>query len=207
MLLKSRKSLLIGLIIIIAITINNCASFPDKKLTNIYELEGLSEYKKKPSVYLDVGYYDRTIRYPGSLTIAREFVKPVKRVTEEFNLFSSYTMDAFDRKKMDYSIIITLTSGPPINVVLSGLLSAFTIYLIPIPAKQETVLNATIMNRDGYILRTYKLESYTRTWFGIYMFPFFVFGNTPKKAMNKTVTKLVKHLYQDIVDDKIMLNN
>jgi hypothetical protein len=90
----------------------SCATFPRKELAIIDKLPSI-ESSHKPSIYIDVGLYDPSIgkRYkPGSFLqpYARNMERIVRKITEESNLFNSYTFDESNAKEVDFSFVMTL---------------------------------------------------------------------------------------------------
>jgi hypothetical protein len=189
-----------------------CASFPKKELLTVNLLPDVSKFNKKPFVYFDIGVYDQKMgkRYkPGSSLqpYARNFQRIVYKITNENNLFTSFTFDDSYSQKSDYSIVMTLTFYGADDFTIRGLGAAITLCLIPVPAYLDLVLKADIFDCTGKNIKSYTLKDGTKTWFHLFMLPAFFKGNKQEQACDKTVINMVKYLYQRILEENILQYN
>lgn len=193
-------------IILLAQLLNSCASIPGRLIPTVEDLPDKSMHANKPTVFIDINYHtfmkgahSEPIE---NITAKGIFVQEVKNVTDESNLFESYTLDKFESDGVDYTIQIDmLNHGNYVTAMLAGIVSGLTLTVIPVAAKDNFTLTAKLLDADGNEIKTYVYDDFVRTWFQLFLLPF---SWTIKTAPIKVRENMIMNLYNDILNDNLL---
>lgn len=204
--MKQIKLLLI--VCLFSFLLIGCASFSGGKLPVVDNLPDKSNFKNKPSVYLEVNFYTDTTgtqKNPvENITAKKGFIELVEKVTKEANLFSNYTLDRLKAKEMDYTIQVEMLNYANVGTArLMGFLTGLTLYIIPSCATDNYKLTARIIDRSGKELGKYQVEDYISTWFHLFMIPFAP-GRDTNTVVNDVHINMLKNLFLAICKDNIL---
>jgi hypothetical protein len=193
-------------VILIAVLLNACASIPGRLIPTIEELPDKSMHEKKPTVFIDVNYHTFLKGLHSepveNITAKDVFIQELKKVTDEAELFASYTLDKFESNGVDYTLQIDmLNHGNYTTAMLAGIVSGLTLTVIPVAAKDNFTLTAKLLDADGNEIKTYVYDDYVRTWFHLFLLPF---SWTIKTTPIKVRENMVKNLYNDILQENQM---
>lgn len=187
--------------------LSGCASFSGKENPEIDKLPDKSSYSQKPSVCLDVKFVAGSpdvAKLPVENPKATEKLKGiVQQVTTNSAFFSRSSLDPFASKDMDYTIKMEmLNHGDSGAAAISGLITGFSLFIIPGAATDHYRLTAKVMDRNGTVIKTYEVNDEVTTWIGIWFIPFM--GNSPTEVAPKVWENMVKTVYQKMDKDKLM---
>jgi hypothetical protein len=189
--------------IVVLFLANGCASFPQHGVPMVEKLPDKSVYATKPSVFLDV---KMSVGTTGSKNPAAEnrlgtgkFKEVVDKVARDCGMFSTYTLDPFKGRDMDYTIKLELLDhGNPVAAGVSGFISGLTLLIIPAAATDNYRLTATVFERDGRTLSSYEINDSVTTWIGIWFIPFM--GNSPSSVVPAVWENMVKKVFDYYCD-------
>ena len=196
----------IAAILTAATLFSGCASFPGGNNPQIDKLPDKSAFTKRPSITLDV---KMVAGNPDAATHAENkpgtdlFKGVVDKVTKDSAFFSSYSLDPFKSKETDYTIKMEmLNHGSGGAAAVSGLITGFTLGVIPGAATDHYRLTAKVMDRQGTVMKSYVINDEVTTWIGIWFIPFM--GSSPQVVVPKVWTNMVKNVYQQMENDKLL---
>ncbi|NOY48046.1 MAG: hypothetical protein GXO84_07615 [Chlorobi bacterium] len=204
------KSKRVYLNFIILLIFSGCASFKGNKLPPIASMPQMSPDKKKYSVFLDVNFYTQS-RDPHSSPIENipgkiELLDIVELVTDEANLFSSFTLDKVKNRQTDYTIKMDMLNYGDFKAAgCLGMISGLTLTIIPAAVTDYYRLTAKVIDSNGKEIKTYILEDHITTviqTFMLFVYPF----KSPSRVSKEFMSNMVKTLYKEIIQDNILTN-
>lgn len=190
-----------------AVLLAACASFPAERLPKVDQAPSKSQASNKPSVYLPLRFvFDLSggekpgVEVAGPLPNLR---KLVEKVVTEGELFRSYTFESFQAKDVDYVVQLEMLNyGSAGKAVAAGLITGFTLFIVPTAATDNFRLTAKVFDRNGQLLKTSSYEDAVTTWFGIWLLP--MVGKTPESTTLAVWENMIRTLFRDIVNDGIL---
>lgn len=198
---------LVSTMTFLALFASGCASFPTNGLPAVDKFPDKSAFRNKPSIFVDakmVSDLSGGKNAPAENKLGTEkFKAAVEKQTKDSNMFSSYTLDPFKGREMDYKLNLEmLNHGDSGAAAVSGFITGFSFFIIPGAATDNYKLTATVTDRSGGKLATYELNDSMTTWFGIWFIPFM--GNSPETVLSAIWENMIKTVFQRISNDKLM---
>lgn len=184
-----------------AIALSGCASFKKNEVAHIDKLPDVSQYRNKPSVYIDFRFFRGE---PGStgapeISMAHDHLKPqIEKALADSQLFSNVSFDESMKKQSDYTLKLHVYNhGSTGAAAVAGFLCGFTFGVIPAAATDNYTLLADVSKPDGASTKVQNKDAIT-TWMGIWLIP--AMGNTPAAAINDTITNQLRDVLKRLVD-------
>ncbi len=196
-----RKLSLAVAAVIMAIT-TGCASFPQNEISKVNSLPDVSQYKNKPSVFVDLNFYRGE---PGNgksaeSSAARDAIMPiVEKTIKDSKLFGEVTYDEFDQKNVEYTLKVNVYNhGNEGSAAVSGFLTGFTLGVIPGAATDNYTLTIEAADRNGTLLESISNKDSVTTWIGLWFIP--AMGNTPGDAIGTTLDNQIKAALKVLIE-------
>jgi hypothetical protein len=173
-----------------------CASIPSQ-LHQGSSVQNPSVIKTKPSVYLDVKFFDGKPGEGDPLELPA--VQPtvqgaVERIVDRAGIFSRYSFDPFAQDKMDQVIHLSFYHhGGGVRSDFAALLCGLTLGLVPTSATDQYTLVASVTEKGQPVGPTQTSDDSITTQMGIW----FVSG------MNDTMEKAEDATYEDLTRDAL----
>jgi len=183
------------------IALSGCASFRNNEVANIEKLPDVSQYAKKPSVFIEPHFYRGE---PGNaqleiLAIKEKINGVIGKTLSESALFSNYSFDEKDRAGSDYVIQLKIYNhGNNGLAAVAGFISGLTLTVIPAAATDNYTLEAKLLNNTGSVINSSTNKDSITTWIGIIFLP--MAGLTPEKAMSGTLDNQLKAVLKELVE-------
>ncbi len=182
-----------------------CASFPQNQIPTVTDMPSVSQFQHKPSVYLDVRMFNGRPDVAGSepnpvknATLLKHMRNIVAQTAGKSGLFSSYNFDESSKASADYTIQLYFYDyGNYFAAFASGLITGFTLGIIPGGGTDHYTLKATVVGRNGIPMETFSSTDSIRMWVGIWFIP--VMGNTPAKAAQQTFGNMILNAFKQMV--------
>lgn len=181
--------------------LSGCASFPQEEIAKTQSMPNVSKFKNKPAVYVDFDFYQGN---PGasnaveSRTVEDHYSAGIKKIVESTKLFSSVTLDEFEKNNTDYTISLHLYNhGDVGGAAVSGFLTGFTLGIIPGAATDNYTLIAKITDKNNNVVASTRNKDSVQTWIGIWFIP--VMGNTPEKAVFSTFENQIRTALKEMI--------
>ncbi|MBN1271659.1 MAG: hypothetical protein JXB26_05255 [Candidatus Aminicenantes bacterium] len=204
--MKTKPVLAAGVIFLMAAALfmnSGCASFPANKLPEI----SASQYpaiQNKPSAYLDVKFFTylkgKHSQPIENFEVRDKIISLVREVTEESQLFSTFTTDKLRGQEMDYIIQLDFTNyGNYVGAVIAGVISGITFGIIPTWVKDRYRLESIVYDEQGNELQVYKYEDHMTTVFHLVFIP--MIGSTQKVPF-KVIKNMLKNFYYDLAREE-----
>ncbi|WP_421681926.1 hypothetical protein [Stutzerimonas urumqiensis] len=194
---------MIGLAALLALT--GCASFPGDQVPET-TLPSMASYQQRPSVYVDFMFYRGQAGDANAVEIpqARDQLKPqLEAALRDSGLFSRYTLDPFQKQKGDYTLKLAVyNSGNAGAATVSGMISGFTMMVIPATAKDEYTMTLQVLGEDGNAMPIGQNNESVRTWMGLVFIP--MMGNTPAEAINDSFRRQLNALLKALVERDVL---
>ncbi|WP_440905853.1 hypothetical protein ACMZOO_06265 [Catenovulum sp. SX2] len=191
------------IIIITALVISGCASFPGEKLAKVESLPDVSSYKQKPKVVIDLKLFSGKPGTENAIEIAQaqpELQRITSKVIDDAQLFADVSYDSFAQADADYVIKLHLYNhGDQGAAAVMGFLSGFTFGVIPAAATDKYTLQAEVF-QNKQSLTTLENNDEMTTWIGIWFIP--MMGNTPQKGFEAVFSNMVKDALNKMVAEK-----
>ena len=178
---------------------SGCASFPAHKLPEISASQ-YSVVTNKPSAYLDVKFFTYLKgKHPQPVEnteVRDKIISLVRQVTEESQLFSTFTTDNRRGQEMGFIIQLDFTNyGNYVGAVIAGAISGITLGIIPTWVKDRYRLESVVYDEQGNELQVYKYEDHMTTVFHLIFIP--MIGSTQKVPF-KVIRNMLKNFYYDL---------
>ena len=189
--MKTNKIIKI-LSVVVFIGLCGCASFEQEKIARVEVMPDVSQYKNKPSVYVDLSFYrGMPEKKPTEIVHAKEKLQPIiSGAIEKTALFSDYTFDQDKAESYDYTLRIkAYNHGNAFAAALSGFLTGFTFGVIPGAATDNYTVQIEAVDKNGTSLSKHANDDAVRTWVGIWFIP--MMDNTAQKATSNTIENQV----------------
>jgi hypothetical protein len=191
----------------VSVMISGCASFPSGKLPVVSELPDQSSFTRKPSMYFTLrfvsdlsGDQHPPLEFPENHLRAQRIID---RVVREAAMFDGYTFQSFGPAAAEYGLQVEfLNYGSHSRAMGAGLITAYSLFLIPSAVSDNYRLEAKLLNQRGEVLKTYRYEDTVRTWFGVWMLP--VCGKSSRKAFDSVIENMTRSLLRDLLRDEVL---
>jgi hypothetical protein len=95
-----------------------------------------------------------------------------------------------------------LNYGSAGKAVAAGLITGFTLFIVPSAATDNYKLTAKLFDRNGRLLKTYSYNDGMTTWFGIRLLP--LAGKTPRRTVLGVWENMIRTLFRDVVKDGLL---
>ncbi|MGH0038481.1 MAG: hypothetical protein ACQGVK_25890 [Myxococcota bacterium] len=177
--------------LVLTTLVNGCATFPDGRVADVDQVQvrGLAE---KPSVYVLPAFESEQ----GTVEPMQGWFKnAVRTATNAANLFGEVSYDAYRARDMDYIVKLEMNNhASPFAAVGAALIVGLTVFIVPAYATDHYTLRALVVDQNDTELDSFKLESYVRYWFGIWLLPFV--GKSPWTEVPEHMERMVLNAYQ-----------
>lgn len=193
------------LVVLFALVLISCASFPQNQLPQIDSLPVISENQHKPSAYIEVFYRfnDRGPAVAGIEQGRRMVQGIVRKITRKAAIFDDFTFDKAELPGKDYIISIDMLNyGNEDSAYFAGMLFAMSLGTIPIWATDNYTLSAKVFDATGRLLAEYRFNDSLRTYF--HLFFIFTTKSRPKNTCEIVLSNMVRNFYQRLYDEKII---
>ena len=188
--------------LLILILVSGCAAFPKEELARVGDLPNTSQYKHKPSAFVEVVFYHGLPdKNPTELSQVKDKIVPmVEGAIKKSGLFSSYTLDASAKSEQDYTIKINIYNHSDNEgaAFVMGFISGFTFGVIPATGTDNYTLKLQAIDKEGRALGEYQNKDAIQTWVGIWFIP--VMGNTIEKAVNTTLENQIMVALKELLE-------
>lgn len=189
------------LICISFIVLHGCASFPQNEMVPVGAMPDVSNYKNKPSVYIDFRFYRGKPGYNAREigAVKAKLSDKIRSYVNESNLFSTVTLDEFDRDKADYTIkLYGYNHGDEAAAMISGFLTGYSLGIIPGVATDNYTLRVELLDKSGQSLKRIENKDSVNTWIGIWFIP--AMANTPEEAVETTLENQIKTALKQLIE-------
>ncbi|MGH0038483.1 MAG: hypothetical protein ACQGVK_25900 [Myxococcota bacterium] len=178
-----------------------CATFPGGELQDPRPM-ALEPAGEEPTAYI-LPTFKTDLGTPVENTQALGvFKNAIEKATTTVGLFSEFTFEAYRAREMDYIVKLEMTNSADIgSAMLAGFITGLTLFVIPSYATDVYSLRAEVLNQNDEQLATYSLDSFVRTWFGIWLLP--AAGRSPRKEVPLHLERMVANAYGQFLESGI----
>lgn len=189
----------------LVLTLAGCASFPGDQVPET-TLPSMASYQQRPSVFVDFAFYQGKAGDPNAVEVpqARDALKPqLEASLRDSGLFSRYTLDEFQKQPGDYTLKLNVyNSGSAGAAMVSGMITGFSLFVIPGSAKDEYTMTLQVLDGQGQPVLTGRNNESVRTWMGLIFIP--MMGHTPVEAINDSFRRQFNALLKQMVDQQVL---
>jgi hypothetical protein len=139
-----------------------------------------------------------------------EFLTPIERATRESGLFSAFTVEpnTAGTSSRDCTVSVSVDARlrqPTGKQVAYTLAAGMTLGVLPLTRQVDLVLTATIADRSGHALKTYRFEDSIREIEQVVIM-FVPLGAilTPDRAATRVVENMMRHVYRQLDADRLL---
>lgn len=197
------KLKLLGMALVLTLT--GCASFPGDQVPET-TLPSMASYQQRPSVFVDFTFYQGKATDKNAIEMpqGREVLKPqLEASLRDSGLFSRYTLDEFQKQPGDYTLKLNVyNSGSAGAAMVSGMITGFSLFVIPGSAKDEYTMTLEVLDDQGQPVLSGQNHDSVRTWMGLIFIP--MMGNTPGEAINDSFRRQFNALLKQMVDKQVL---
>jgi hypothetical protein len=191
-------------VVVFMLVLSGCASFEKEQLARLEAMPDVSQYSNKPTVYVDYHFYSgNPDSNPTENQQAKEHLEPViVQAIEKAGLFSEYSFDKDKASDSDYTITVNVYNhGNKGAAFASGFITGFTFGLIPGSGTDNFTVSVDAIDKQGNVLSNQVNNDAVQTWIGIWFLP--MMGNTPDKAISRTIENQVVTALVGLFNDKV----
>lgn len=189
----------------LALTLAGCASFPGDQVAET-TLPSMASYQQRPSVFVDFTFYQGKATDSNAIEVpqAKEMLKPqLEASLRDSGLFSRYTLDEFQKQPGDFTLKLNVyNSGSAGAAMVSGMISGFSLMVIPATAKDEYTMTLQVLDDQGQPVLSGQNSDSVRTWMGLIFIP--MMGNTPAEAVSDSFRRQLNALLKQMVDQQVL---
>lgn len=189
----------------LVLTLAGCASFPGDQVPET-TLPSMASYQQRPSVFVDFTFYQGKAGDPNAVEVpqARDTLKPqLEASLRDSGLFSRYTLDEFQKQPGDYTLKLNVyNSGSAGAAMVSGMISGFTLMVIPATAKDEYTMTLQVLDAQNQPVLAGQNNESVRTWMGLIFIPMMAY--TPADAINDSFRRQLNALLKQLVDQQAL---
>lgn len=193
------KLRLVGCALVLALA--GCASFPGNEVPDT-SIPSMAHYEQQPSVYVDFTFYRGEVGDAQAVEMpqARDMLKPqLESALRDSGLFSRYTLDPFQKQEGDYTLKLAVYNGGSEGAAMaSGLISGFSLMIIPATAKDEYTMTLQLLDGADKPVSVVQNHDYVRTWMGLVFIPMMAY--TPADAINDSFRRQLNALLKQLVE-------
>jgi hypothetical protein len=195
------KKLSFVFLICAAAVLSGCASFRNNELADVGKLPDVSQFKSKPSVFVEPHFYRGE---PGSgapeiLTISDKIQEIIGKSLDNSSLFSKYSFNEADKAASDYIIRVDIYNhGNAGLAAVAGFISGFTFGVIPSAATDNYTLDVKLSDKSGTVVSEATNKDSITTWVGLWFIP--AMGNTPEKALTGTLDNQLRSVLKKLFE-------
>ncbi len=197
------KLKLLGMALVLTLT--GCASFPGDQVPET-TLPSMASYQQRPSVFVDFTFYQGKATDKNAIEMpqGREVLKPqLEASLRDSGLFSRYTLDEFQKQPGDYTLKLNVyNSGSAGAAMVSGMITGFSLFVIPGSAKDEYTMTLEVLDDQGQPVLSGQNHDSVRTWMGLIFIP--MMGYTPGEAINDSFRRQFNALLKQMVDKQVL---
>ena len=118
-------------------------------------------------------------------------------------MFSRYTLDEFQKQPGDYTLKLNVyNSGSAGAAMVSGMITGFSLFVIPGSAKDEYTMTLEVLDDQGQPVLSGQNHDSVRTWMGLIFIP--MMGYTPGEAINDSFRRQFNALLKQMVDKQVL---
>ncbi len=189
------------LLVVCAVTVlSGCASFKNNEVAAVGKLPDVSQYKNKPSVFVDTHFYQglpgKVIREVHNKADVDGMIGPS---LGDMGLFSKYSFDAADKPAADYTLAVDIYNhGSKGAASAAGFMTGLTLGVIPSWATDNYTVELKLLDKSGAVVSKVSNKDSIRTYIGLWFVP--LMGSTPKKAAFGTLDNQIRTLLKELVD-------
>lgn len=200
--MKTNRLILFALLLVAGLSLNGCASFPNKEIGAVDAMPDVSAYQHKPSAYIEVKFYrsepeavDKT-----EMPQATEMLSGiVKSVLDKSSLFGSYTMEPDKAKDNDYQIKMHVYNHANSSAAMAaGFITGYTLGVIPSFATDNYSMVIEIYDNNMNLVEKKRTNDSIETWFGIWLIP--MMSQSPNKVTGEVLENMVKHSLKIMIE-------
>ncbi|ERI49707.1 hypothetical protein N878_10875 [Pseudomonas sp. EGD-AK9] len=182
-----------------------CASFPGDQVAET-TLPSMSSYQQRPGVFVDFNFYRGEADSATAVEVpqGRDLLKPqLEAALRDSGLFSRYTLDPFQKQAGDYTLKLNVyNSGSEGAAMVSGMITGFTLGIIPGSAKDEYTMTLQVLDDQGQPLQVGQNHDSVRTWMGLVFIPMMAY--TPAEAINDSFRRQLNALLKQLLDQQVL---
>lgn len=186
-------------------TLAGCASFPGDQVPET-TLPSMASYQQRPSVFVDFTFYQGKAGDTNAVEVpqARDALKPqLEASLRDSGLFSRYTLDEFQKQPGDYTLKLNVyNSGATGAAMVSGMISGFSLMVIPATAKDEYTMTLQVLDAQNQPVLAGQNNESVRTWMGLIFIPMMAFS--PAEAINDSFRRQFNALLKQLVDQQAL---
>ncbi len=189
------------LLVVCAVTVlSGCASFKNNEVASVGKLPDVSQYKNKPSVFVDSHFYRGL---PGKVIMEvqnkAEMEGMIGPSLDDTGLFSKHSFNAADKATADYTLAVDIYNhGSNKAAAAAGAVTGLTFGVIPSWATDNFTVELRLLDKSGAVVSKVSNKDSIRTYVGLWFLP--LMGSTPKKAAFGTLDNQIKALLKELVD-------
>lgn len=197
------KFKMLGMAMILALA--GCASFPGDQVAET-TLPSMSGYQQRPGVFVDFNFYRGEAGSATAVEVpqGRDLLKPqLEAALRDSGLFSRYTLDQFQKQPGDYTLKLSVyNSGSEGAAMVSGMITGFSMGIIPGSAKDEYTMTLQVLDEQGQPVKVGENHDSVRTWMGLVFLP--MMAHTPADAINDSFRRQLNALLKQLLDQQIL---
>ena len=197
------KFKMLGMAMILALA--GCASFPGDQVAET-TLPSMSGYQQRPGVFVDFNFYRGEAGSATAVEVpqGRDLLKPqLEAALRDSGLFSRYTLDQFQKQPGDYTLKLSVyNSGSEGAAMVSGMITGFSMGIIPGSAKDEYTMTLQVLDEQGQPVKIGENHDSVRTWMGLVFLP--MMAHTPADAINDSFRRQLNALLKQLLDQQIL---
>ena len=182
-----------------------CASFPGEEVAET-QLPSMVNYQERPGVFGDFNFYRGEAGSAGAVEVpqGRDQLKPqLEAVLRDSGMFSRYTLDQFQKQPGDYTLKLNVyNSGSTGAAMLSGMITGFTLGIIPGSGKDEYTMTLQVIDGQGQLVKVGENHDSVRTWMGWVFLP--MMAHTPADAINDSFRRQLMALLKQMLDKQML---
>lgn len=197
------KFKMLGMAMILALA--GCASFPGDQVAET-TLPPMSDYQQRPGVFVDFNFYRGEVGSATAVEVpqGRDLLKPqLEAALRDSGLFSRYTLDQFQKQPGDYTLKLNVyNSGSEGAAMVSGMITGFSMGIIPGSAKDEYTMTLQVLDDRGQPIEVGQNHDSVRTWMGLIFIP--MMAHTPADAISDSFRRQLNALLKQLLDQQIL---
>lgn len=188
-----------------AVMLTGCASFRNNEIADAGKLPDVSQYKNKPSVYVDYHFLRGEPGSPGSES-PHDRTKAGAVITEcleKSSLFSRYSFNEADKATTDFTLKVDIYNhGNTVLASVAGFVSGYTLGIVPAAATDNYTLEVKLIDKAGTTVSSLSRKDSVTTWVGLWFIP--VMSNTPDKAVAGTLDNQLRTILKELVESSTL---
>lgn len=190
---------------VMVLALAGCASFPGEEVAET-KLPSMANYEQRPGVFVDFTFYRGEAGSAKAVEVpqGRDMLKPqLEAALRDSGLFSRYTLDQFQKQPGDYTLKLNVyNSGSEGAATVSGMITGFTLGIIPGSSKDEYTMTLQVLDAQGQPVKVGENHDSVRTWMGLVFIPMMAY--TPADAINDSFRRQLNALLKQLLDQQVL---